>query len=92
MKLDKYYLCVFESKNHAILIYTLLEAQGINVCQLVSTPCSIKAGCTYSIKISNMSYFNIIKREAIEANIKIPKVYFIERINGKNIYKEIDIN
>lgn len=92
MKIDNHYLCVFESKNHAILIYTLLEAQGNNACQLVSTPCGIKAGCTYSIKMPSMNYFNIIKRDSIEANIKVPRLFFVERINGKNKYKEIEIN
>lgn len=94
MKLDNYYLCVFESKNHAVFMYTLLEAQAQdnNVYSLVSTPCAIKAGCTYSIRMPNKSYFYKIKSEALEAHIKIPKVYYAERINGKTKYSEIEIS
>lgn len=89
MKLENYYLCVFESKNYAILLYTLLEAGGNNVFQLVSTPCGLKAGCTYSIKIPHRSYISIIKREVEEANLKEPKIYYVEKIQGKTVYKEV---
>ena len=90
MKLENYYLCVFESKNHAILLFTLLETGENNVYQLVSTPCGLKAGCTYSIKVPNKSYLRIVEREAAGANIKMPKIYYVDRIDGKVIYKLVD--
>lgn len=89
MKWENHYLCVFESKNHAILLYTLLEAGGKNVFQLVSTPCGLKAGCTYSIKIPNKSYISLIKKEIEAVNLKEPRIFYVDKIEGKTVYKEV---
>lgn len=89
MKWENYYLCVFESKNHAILLYTLLESEANNVCQLVSTPCSLKAGCTYSIRVPHKSYLSLVEREAQTAGLKAPKIYYVEKIEGKIKYGEV---
>lgn len=89
MKWENYYLCVFESKNHALLLYTLLESTSNNVAQLVSTPCSLKVGCTYSIRIPHKSYLSIIKNEAESIGIQAPRIYFVDKVEGKIKYREV---
>ena len=91
MKFENYYLCVFESKNYAILLYTLLEAEVKNIFQLVSTPCGLKAGCTYSIRIPHKNYISLIKSEVEASNLKEPKIYYVDKKEGKTIYKEVDL-
>ena len=92
MKFNNYYLIVFESKNHAVLLYTLLESKGNNVCQLVSTPCALKAGCTYSIRVPHRSYFSMIKSETEEVKLGNYKIYYVDKVNGKTTYKEVDLD
>lgn len=85
-----YYLYVFESKNHGIFIYNLLESEGYKNFQLVSTPCGIKAGCSYSIKFLNWNYSEVIDKRIEEYNLKKPRIYFIKYGNGKYYYNEIN--
>lgn len=89
MNVQNYYLFVFESKNHAVLLYTILESKQNNVAQLVSTPCSLKSGCTYSLKVTHEKYLESIAKEAEEVGIKKYRIYHVQRINGKLKYKEI---
>ena len=89
MKLDNYYLIVFESKNHAVLLFTALESKGNNVTQLISTPCSLKAGCTYSLKIPNIDYLDSITSEAKEVGINKFRTYYAKKVNGKINYTKI---
>ncbi len=87
--MESYFLVVFESKNHAVLLYTLLEAKGDNLTQLVSTPCRLKSGCSYSIKVKNKSHLKSVIEEAQANHLKNLKFYYIEKISGKTTYKEI---
>ncbi|CCQ97599.1 conserved hypothetical protein [[Clostridium] ultunense Esp] len=87
----KHYICVFKSKNMAVYMLTILERLGHKNFQLISTPCGIKAGCSYSIKFSNMRYFTIIEREAIKIGAEIEGVYLAERRNGRRIIKKVII-
>lgn len=85
-----YYLYVFESKNHGVFIYNLLETAGHKNFQLVSAPCGIKAGCSYAIKFSNWNYAQIINRRIEEYNINKPRIFFMRYENGKYYYNEIN--
>ena len=79
----KYYICVFNTKNMAVYTFAVLERLGYKNFQLVSTPCEIKAGCSYSIKFSNIRYLDILKKEIEKIGSEIEAIYFIERKDGK---------
>lgn len=88
---DNFYISVFETKNKAVFLYSALETKGYRGIQLVSTPCSIKAGCNYAIKFINKKYIDIIKKEGEALGIDKIDIYFARRINGKLTYKKIYI-
>lgn len=87
----QYYLAVFETKNKAVYLYSILESMGYVNFQLVSTPCTIKAGCNYSIKFNNIKYADILIKEAEELNIGVTDIYFAEIKDGRYKYKKISI-
>ncbi|HSH37062.1 DUF3343 domain-containing protein [Schnuerera sp.] len=87
----KYYIIVFKSKNMAVYTFSILEKLGYKNFQLISTPCGIKAGCSYSIKFKNIRYFNIIKKEAKKINAEIEGVYLVERKSGNKKIEKITI-
>ncbi|NLK44059.1 MAG: DUF3343 domain-containing protein [Tissierellia bacterium] len=88
---DNFYISVFETKNKAIFLFSTLESKGYRGIQLVSTPCSIKAGCNYAIKFVNKKYIDIIKKEGEELGIYNIDIYFARRINGRLTYKKVYI-
>lgn len=89
--IDKHYLCVFESRTHAVLIFSLFEEEGKDIFQLVSTPCSLQAGCGYSIRYFHKSYKDLIIKKIEEYNIPMPKFYFGDRIQGNIRYKALRV-
>ncbi len=91
MRNQSYYLITFQSKNHAVLLYTILDSKQINEIQLVSTPCSLKVGCSYSLKVLNKNFLKDIVKEAINAGINNYRIYHAQRINGKLTYTEIKL-
>lgn len=88
---DKYYICIFNTKNMAIYTFSILEGLGYKNFQLVSTPCEIKAGCSYSIKFSNIRYLDVLKKQAQKINAIIQDVYLVERKDRKRILEKISI-
>lgn len=90
MVAKKHYLCVFKSRNHAILLFNIFEQEGKDF-QLVSTPCGIQAGCGYSIKFFHKSYIDVILKRVHQNNIPIPKFYLVDKINGNIKYQEIKL-
>jgi hypothetical protein len=86
-----YYITVFETKNQAIFLYSTLETIGYRIFQLVSLPCNIKAGCNYGIKFKDQRYMDIIVNEAKELNMKVPDIYFCEKVQGKYKYTKVTI-
>lgn len=86
---DKYYICVFDSKNKAIYLHSILDKTGNKNFQLISTPCRIKAGCNYSIKFMHISHLQTIKRKAEELNLGKYRVFHVENINRNFKYEEI---
>lgn len=85
---NKHYLCVFKSRSHAILLFSLFEEEGKDYFQLVSTPCSLQTGCGYAIRFFHKSYKDVILKKVNENNLPTPKFYFGDRIQGIIKYKE----
>lgn len=88
---NKHYLCVFKSRNHAILIFSLLEEEGKDFFQLVSTPCSLKSGCGYSIRFYHKDYKDLILNKVYKEDIPLPKFYFADKVQGNMRYRELRI-
>ena len=88
---NRYYICAFTTKNMAIYLHTVLDKLGHEEFQLISTPCEIKAGCSYSIKFSNISSIDILRREAKNLGVEVGDVYFFEKKDGKRTIKKITI-
>lgn len=89
MNWKDHYLLTFESKNHTLLFFSVLEKGGHEVFQLVSAPCALKTGCSYAIKIPHKNYLYIIKREIGKIDLSTAKLFFLTKENGKTKYKEI---
>ena len=87
--INKHYLCVFKSRNHALLIFNLFEQEGNDTFQLVFTPCTLQAGCGYSIRFFHKSYIDVILKKIQENNIPIPQFYLADKINGNIKYREV---
>ena len=90
MKMN-YHLAVFNTKNKAVFLYSILESMGHENFQLVSTPCTLNLGCNYAIKFGNIAYSDIIIKEAKDLDIGIPEIYFADKKNGKYHYNKISI-
>ncbi|QUH20604.1 DUF3343 domain-containing protein [Alkaliphilus sp. B6464] len=88
---DKYYIAVFESRNHAIQLYQYLSRQHYSQYELVSTPCKIKAGCSYSIKFTDLKDYEFLKNLADKSARNILNMYEISRQNGKRILSKLDL-
>lgn len=84
-----HYLCVFESKNHTLYLMKELESSVHKNFQLVSTPCGLKAGCSYSIKFPHIAYLKTISKKVDELKLEAPRIFMAQKIEGKFRYKEI---
>ena len=85
----EYYIAVFNSKNYAIQLFYKLEKKGYSKFQLISTPCQLKGGCSYSIKFNKISDVDYLANESPEFFNSISNIYFVERRNGKKLYKAV---
>jgi putative Se/S carrier protein len=85
----EYYIVVFNSKNYAIQLFYKLEKKGYSKFQLVSTPCQLKGGCSYSIKFNNISDINYLEKESSDFIGSINNIYHVERKEGKKHYKVV---
>lgn len=88
---NNYHICIFETKNKSMFLYSVLESMGYKNFQLISTPCTINAGCNYAIKFGNVRYIDILVKESKALDIGIPQIYFAEKKDGKYEYKKISI-
>ncbi|WP_034327368.1 DUF3343 domain-containing protein [Alkaliphilus transvaalensis] len=84
-----YYLAVFDSKNHAIFLQQHLKRNKISGFEMVSTPCKIKAGCSYSIRFTDIDQREILIKEAAKLKIKIASFYEINRSYGRRILNKL---
>lgn len=86
---DIYYIAVFDSRNHAMQLYQHLKKNNLYQFQLISTPCKIKAGCSYSIKFTDLKDLELLKSEALNINKNITSIYLAERVNKTRVLKKI---
>lgn len=88
----KYYLAVFKTKNYAVQLYYKLEKAGYDIFQLISTPCQLKGGCSYSIKFYRLNDLNYLKKYSQNFNEEISGVYYVEKKDGAKSYDVINLN
>ncbi len=81
------YLLVFTSHNQAVFLFNKLLKKGYKV-ELVSTPCSLSAGCTQSIKFMEKD-LQTIKTEAKISSMKVRGIYKIVKSSNKYTYIKI---
>ncbi len=89
MSSGNYYLWVFESKNHAMLAFNLLESSGYADFEIVSTPCGIKSGCTYSLKFFHHEYLQLVNQTILELNLLESRIFYVDNTDSQSRYKEI---
>lgn len=87
----RYYLAVFDSKNHAIYVHQYLKKKKLEGYELVSTPCVIKSGCSYSIKFVNFQLHKELIEQAGEINKKIAAFYEVNRSYGRRTVEKLTI-
>ncbi len=80
-------LLVFASHNQAVFLFNKLIKKGYRV-ELVSTPCTLSAGCTQSIKFME-SDIQAIRTEAQISNMRIKAIYKIGKSGTKYTYVRI---
>jgi len=88
---DKYYIAVFQSRNHALQLYQYLNKQKYSQYELISTPCKIKAGCSYSIKFTDLKDHEFLQNLASKSNRNILAIYEVARQNGKRVLNKLDL-
>ncbi len=88
-KKGDYYLAIFKSKNHAVHLNSILQKKGYRKFQLISTPCKIEHGCSYSLKCEKLNDLQYLKTESKSLKDLISGIYHVQRVNGKKQYKEI---
>jgi len=88
---EKYYIAVFQSRNHALQLYQYLNRQKYSQYELISTPCKIKAGCSYSIKFTDLKDYELLKDLAYKANRNILAIYEVARQNGRRVINKLDL-
>ena len=84
-----YYLAVFDSKNHAIYLQQFLRRKNYSGFELVSTPCKIKAGCSYSIRFTNLEQRDILIEASDAIGKPIAGFYEVSRTYGRRIINKI---
>ena len=84
---QEYYIAVFHSRNHAVQLYQYLKRKNILLFQLISTPCKLKTGCSYSLKINRLRDLDLLKEEINQLNNRFSyRIYHVTKVNGKKSY------
>ncbi|QUH26700.1 DUF3343 domain-containing protein [Serpentinicella alkaliphila] len=86
-----YFIAVYESRNHAMQMYHYFKSTHPNKYLLISTPCRIKSGCSYSIKFNEQDDLKLLLDESANLKKNISGIYLVEKINGRNSYKKVAI-
>ena len=71
--MEEFYIIVLNSSSVSIHLYKLLKDKKLNVV-IMSTPCTISAGCSRSIKISEKD-MEAARQEIIANRIIIKGIY-----------------
>lgn len=86
-----HYIAVFKSRNHAMNIFYALEAEIPSI-KLISTPSKISGGgCSFSIEFNDLNKLKHFKDINNNVEEVIFAVYLVEKLNGKQLYKKLDI-
>lgn len=80
-------LLVFASHNQAVFLFNKLIKKGYKV-ELVSTPCSLSAGCTQSIRFMEKD-IQAIRTEAQISNMLVKGIYKMVKNRTKYTYVKI---
>lgn len=83
---DEYFV-VFYSHNHTTFLYNKIKEKGFEI-ELMSTPCSVSAGCSQCIKFMGKD-LKLIKEVIKNNDINIKALYKIEYNNGKTRYLQL---
>ena len=81
------YLLVFASHNQAVFLFNKLLRKGYKV-ELVSTPCTLSAGCTQSIKFKEKD-MQVIKTEIKAGAMRVKGIYKITKNGPKYTYIKV---
>lgn len=87
----KYYIAVFKSRNYAVQLYYKLEKGGYGMFQLISTPCQLRGGCSYSIKFNKLSDLNYFKKFSPDFDNEIFGIYHVNKSDGSKVYEPINL-
>ncbi|SDK54799.1 DUF3343 domain-containing protein [Natronincola ferrireducens] len=87
-----YYIAVFDSRNYAVQLYQHLKRMRYKQFQLVSTPCVLNAGCSYSIRFDELEDYHILSREAEKLKKDIISIYEAKRVDRNRVLKQLDLN
>ncbi|WP_041720746.1 DUF3343 domain-containing protein [Alkaliphilus metalliredigens] len=91
---QEYYLMVFHSKSYVVQLYQYLRRNYENKFDLISTPCRLKAGCSYSLRFYQLDDLNIIKNILAEQpqHFSTTKgvVYLSQRVNKRRTFTKIE--
>ncbi|WML35826.1 DUF3343 domain-containing protein [Clostridium sp. OS1-26] len=81
------YLLVFASHNQAVFLFNKLLRKGYKV-ELVSTPCTLSAGCTQSIKFMEKD-MQAIKTEIKAGAMRVKGIYKIAKNGPRYTYIKV---
>jgi len=87
---EVYYIAIFKSKNYAVQLHYYLEKKGYRNFQLISTPCHLSAGCSFSIKFFDLKDIEIFRSEINTFDSIIHSIYQVQRENGKRKTKRLN--
>lgn len=81
------YIVLFVSYNQCMLLYRKLKEKKYDI-ELISTPCTLSAGCSQSIKFEE-GYLQDIKTEVKKSSVDIKAVYKVIVKNGVKSYEKV---
>lgn len=81
------YLLVFASHNQAVFLFNKLLRKGYKV-ELVSTPCTLSAGCTQSIKFKEKD-MQVIETEIKVGAMRVKGIYKVTKNGPKYTYIKV---
>lgn len=81
-------LALLDSGNYVFRFNTILTQLGYPV-EVIPTPCTLaKEGCGYCLRFPEQ-YMNFIIQLGVESNIHVRRIYSVNNVNYKNVYKAI---
>lgn len=82
----KFYLIVFNNRNYALAVQSIMKNKGIKDILAISLPCKIKSGCDLCIKTHDLENVKLIINECKD-KYKINKIFSGNKVNGIYVYR-----